>query len=171
MLRFKFEFELTFHQHRSIHGSQCRDITKAGLTHKSASISCADIEVIGMSVPNCRMQYVGGSRSGYTSVMISQNCIGTKTLQWKHFALVMMLVDKRVNQNHPNSKVLGANMGPTWVMSAPDGPPVGPMNLAIRAPMMTHGTLKDFFFWMLSKWYGTIFTWTIPDQTLSVTLD
>ena len=29
----------------------------------------------------------------------------------------------------PNSKVHGANMGPTWVLSAPDGPNVGPMNL------------------------------------------
>ena len=32
----------------------------------------------------------------------------------------------------PDSKVCGANMGPTWVLSAPDGPHVGPMNLAIR---------------------------------------
>ena len=32
----------------------------------------------------------------------------------------------------PDSKVHGANMGPTWVLSAPDGPRVGPMNLAIR---------------------------------------
>ena len=32
----------------------------------------------------------------------------------------------------PDSKVHGANMGPTWVLSAPDGPHVGPMNLAIR---------------------------------------
>ena len=31
-----------------------------------------------------------------------------------------------------DSKVHGANMGPAWVMSAPDGPHVGPMNLAIR---------------------------------------
>ena len=36
-------------------------------------------------------------------------------------------------QNRPNSKVHGANMGPTWVLSAPGGPHVGPMNLAIRA--------------------------------------
>ena len=35
--------------------------------------------------------------------------------------------------NHiPDSKVQGAKMGPTWVLSAPDGPHVGPMNLAIR---------------------------------------
>ena len=29
---------------------------------------------------------------------------------------------------YPNSKVNGVNMGPTWVLSAPDGPHVGPMN-------------------------------------------
>ena len=38
--------------------------------------------------------------------------------QWKH--------------PNPDSKVHGANMGPTWVLSAPDGPHVGPVNLAIR---------------------------------------
>ena len=32
----------------------------------------------------------------------------------------------------PDSKVHGANMGTTWVLSAPDGPHVCPMNLAIR---------------------------------------
>ena len=34
--------------------------------------------------------------------------------------------------NNPDSKVHGANMGPTWGLSAPDGPHVGPMNHAIR---------------------------------------
>ena len=28
----------------------------------------------------------------------------------------------------PDSKFHGANMGPTWVLSAPDGPHVRPMN-------------------------------------------
>ena len=32
----------------------------------------------------------------------------------------------------PDSKVHGANMGPTWVLSTPDGPHVGPMIFAIR---------------------------------------
>ena len=32
----------------------------------------------------------------------------------------------------PDNKVHGANMGPTWVLSAPDGPHVGPMNLVYR---------------------------------------
>ena len=35
----------------------------------------------------------------------------------------------------PDSKVHGANMGPTWVLSAPDGPHVGPMNLAVRVSL------------------------------------
>ena len=39
----------------------------------------------------------------------------------------------RINEEiYPDSKVLEANMEPTWVLSAPDGPHVGPMNLAIR---------------------------------------
>ena len=36
------------------------------------------------------------------------------------------------NGCNPDSKVHGANMGPAWVLSAPDWPHVGPMNLAIR---------------------------------------
>ena len=32
----------------------------------------------------------------------------------------------------PDNKVHGASMGPTWVQSAPDGPHIGPMNIAIR---------------------------------------
>ena len=32
----------------------------------------------------------------------------------------------------PDSKIHGAKMGPIWVLSAPDGSHVGPMNLAIR---------------------------------------
>ena len=35
-------------------------------------------------------------------------------------------------QQISDSKVQGANMGHTWVLPAPDGPHVGPMNLAIR---------------------------------------
>ena len=40
-------------------------------------------------------------------------------------------------------------MGPTWVLSAPDGPQVGPMNLALR------GTLIYCFSWYLldGRWH------------------
>ena len=37
--------------------------------------------------------------------------------------------------HYPNNEVHGANMGPTWVLSAPDGPHVGRMNLAIRVQL------------------------------------
>ena len=49
--------------------------------------------------------------------------------------------------SHPDTKVHGANMGPTWVLSAPDGPHVRPMNLAIRAVLyitMEASTTENF---------------------------
>ena len=36
----------------------------------------------------------------------------------------------------PDSKVRGANMGPTWGLWAPDGPHIGPINLAIRVVVL-----------------------------------
>ena len=44
----------------------------------------------------------------------------------------------------PDSKVHGANMGPTWVPSAPDGLHVGPMNLAIRGPFNLMVIVMEF---------------------------
>ena len=48
----------------------------------------------------------------------------------------------------PESKVHGTNMGPIWVLSAPDGPHVGPMNFAIwviiqcwQSVSFTHGSV------------------------------
>ena len=37
-----------------------------------------------------------------------------------------------LDKGSPESKVHGANIGPTWVLPAPDGPHVGLMNRAIR---------------------------------------
>ena len=47
-----------------------------------------------------------------------------------------------LRDNFQDSKVHGANMGPTWVLSAPDGPHVGPMNLAIVVCylLLSHGS-------------------------------
>ena len=42
-------------------------------------------------------------------------------------------LDKQNAKDLPDSKVHGANMGPTWVLSAPGGSHVSPMNLAIWA--------------------------------------
>ena len=38
----------------------------------------------------------------------------------------------KFNHRNPDTKVGVANMGPIWVLSAPGGPHVGPMNFAIR---------------------------------------
>ena len=44
---------------------------------------------------------------------------------------------------YPDSKVHGANMRPIWVLSAPDGSHVGPMNLSIRVFMSPYGITSD----------------------------
>ena len=46
--------------------------------------------------------------------------------------LVLFLPKWASIEKAPDSKVYGANMGPTWVLSSPCGPHVGPMNFAIR---------------------------------------
>ena len=43
----------------------------------------------------------------------------------------------------PDNKVHVANMGSTWVLSVPDGPHVGPMNLAIRVLIMNDATSRS----------------------------
>ena len=43
-----------------------------------------------------------------------------------------LFVQEVLLPNNPDSKVHGSDMGSTWVLSAPDGPHVGPMNLAMR---------------------------------------
>ena len=47
-----------------------------------------------------------------------------------------MFLEKSLKIPYPDSTVHGANMGPTWVLSAPDGPHVGPMNFAIRVVLI-----------------------------------
>ena len=61
---------------------------------------------------------------------------------WQHsilyramfFKLKINLYDlvENTQSNSPDSKVHGDNMGLTWVLSAPDGPHVGPIKLAIK---------------------------------------
>ena len=45
---------------------------------------------------------------------------------------MVLIFERCQGTTDPDSKIRGANMGPIWVLSAPDGPHVGPMNLAIR---------------------------------------
>ena len=55
----------------------------------------------------------------------------------------------------PDNQIHGANMGPTWVLSAPDGPLVGPTNLAIRDAMVC-----------ISWYYFPLFTFCRGEDTL-----
>ena len=43
-------------------------------------------------------------------------------------------------KSFPDSQVHGVNMGPTWALPDPDGPHVGPMNLAIRVTLYCRST-------------------------------
>ena len=49
-----------------------------------------------------------------------------------HVVMINLFIPFVHFQRFADSKVHGANMGTTWVLSAPDGPRIGPMNLAIR---------------------------------------
>ena len=53
------------------------------------------------------------------------------------------------NETVPDSKVHVTNMGPTWVLLAPDWPHVGPMNLAIRDDGLAIDCLP-----MMSPWWA-----------------
>ena len=46
-------------------------------------------------------------------------------------------------KDNSNNKVHGANMGPTWVLSAPDGPHVGPTNLVIREFLLQYSRYQS----------------------------
>ena len=56
-----------------------------------------------------------------------------KTLNTDQFiSLYSLLTHRGPVMLYPDSKIHGADMGPTWVLPAPDGPHVDPTNLAIR---------------------------------------
>ena len=64
-------------------------------------------------------------RSGFGSILVPYGMSNS----WMFYCLMRYAYTA---WNIPDSKVHGANLGPTWVLSVPDGPHVGPMNLAIR---------------------------------------
>ena len=89
---------------------------------------------------------------------VARTCIAPKFLFFYHISTA---------SSHPDNKVHGAIMGPTWGLSAPDGRHVGPMNLAIRADVAAcmpnlgwanraHGVDT---FWDASIAYHTLSSW------------
>ena len=61
-------------------------------------------------------------------------------MPWEHFAFNCPL-HRRVHGD-PDRKVHGANIGPNWVLLAPDGPHVGPVNLGIRRGILSTGDIS-----------------------------
>ena len=64
-------------------------------------------------------------------------------VQNRHNIMMETMALYLFQHNYPDRKVHGANMGPTWVLSAPDGPHVIPMNLAIMVVNNYNG-IKGF---------------------------
>ena len=73
---------------------------------------------------------------------------------------------------YPDSKVYGANMGFTWVMSAPDGPHVGPMKLAIGDVTLWRIILEWSFQAAITpmKHYDDVIMSEIASQITSLTI-
>ena len=63
-----------------------------------------------------------------------------------------------------DSKVHGANMGPTWVLPALDGPRVGPMNLAIKVTCLLGYHINSFSSLCRIAWKYS--THEIPDKDI-----
>ena len=68
---------------------------------------------------------------------------------WRH-----MPDEINTEQHYLDSKDHGANMGPTWVLSAPGEPHVGPMNLAIRVVGAKHSHHNEIYAYSGSSIYG-----------------
>ena len=83
--------------------------------------------------PSFSSPYWNMGRERRWPLWIKRRCISVSSDCWQY---ALNLVPKPwgwvLKWLYPESKVHGTNMGPTWALSAPDGPYVGPMNLVIR---------------------------------------
>ena len=74
------------------------------------------------------------SSSTIEHVQLRGSAVSATIITWEsdQMRATPKIVSDRAVSVYPDSKVHGANMGPTWVLSAPDGLHVGPMNHAFR---------------------------------------
>ena len=125
--------------------------------------SCRSFETFSGS---CTLLILCMNFSNSKNLKLNQNCKPitkdivqtTKALHWNtwldgYYAnFTMFLLDYYLD-----SKVHGANMGPTWVLSAPDGPHVGPMSFAIRIRKILDGRdCIDYTYLISAKWHHKI---------------
>ena len=99
-----------------------------------------------ISCDPCYCDHVLALITLYHSFNVSSRCVTNEICSIPlitdiHATQYIILIISFVSSTHivcqliPDNKVHGANMGPTWFLSAPRGPHVGPMNLAIRDTM------------------------------------
>ena len=68
----------------------------------------------------------------------------------------------------PDSKIHGANMGPTWVLSAPGGPHVRPINLVIKVLSLKEWRNSSEKVFLLSVWMGFEIDRLVQDCGISI---
>ena len=71
---------------------------------------------------------------------------------WPYLTIIFHIMMEKF----PDSKAHGAIMGPTWVLLAPDGPHVGPTNLALRDGLWAH---KSYVKWVPDILGPLLLTW------------
>ena len=95
------------------------------------------------------------------------------THTWWNGLWVVMLLHTVHTKNYPESKVHGANMGPSWGRQDPDGPHVGPMNFAIWVwryivrPNWYVGTMVIFLSILFSQCHGCWWPGNTESQGIS----
>ena len=74
-----------------------------------------------------------------------------------HIKLFSLYVMGDTNSYFLDKKANEANMGPTWVLSAPEGPQFGPMNLSIRVTnSIGQNSYETISFKEVSRWVSII---------------
>ena len=76
------------------------------------------------------MEHVFSDLCAWTKSWATNRDAGNLRCHLAHYDINVMVF--MWHHSNPDSKVYGANMGPTWVLLVPDGPHVGPMHLATR---------------------------------------
>ena len=88
----------------------------------------------------CVVQLQSKPASNYESNTNKLRHLSRVCVMWKqnrrHFSDLSLQSVIVLTRDYPDSKVHGAHMGPTWVLSAPDGPHDSPMNLAIKVRLV-----------------------------------
>ena len=102
--------------------------------------------------------------SGLVLVFKYQCVFDSKVFAWK---LSYHCIGKRhlpncLAQHCPDSKVHGANMGPTWALSAPGGPHISLMNLAIWDSFRLKAELPLYWKVPLTPLFSTALTKHTP---------